>query len=188
MPSSEGFVQGYNAQAAVDIDSHVIVAEHVSDHTNDKQEVAPALRCLDERQDLGLDVVGLDAAGVAGRCGLFQRRERQALRGRGNRAVHRTWSGAPPSAVGRAVGACAGVSRAGRWCSGDGASDEDPRRQSAVRQAQVHGGDGLWSDQGGAGVSVGFRRFHLRGLEAVQGEWALVCMAWNLKRMHVAVA
>ena len=35
---------------------------------------------------------------------------------------------------------------------------------------------------------MGFRRFHLRGLEAVQGEWALVCMAWNLKRMHVAVA
>ena len=42
MPSSEGFVQGYNAQAAVDIDSHLIVAEHVSDHTNDKQELAPA--------------------------------------------------------------------------------------------------------------------------------------------------
>ena len=35
---------------------------------------------------------------------------------------------------------------------------------------------------------LGFRRFHLRGLEAVQGEWTLVCMAWNLKRMHVAVA
>ena len=27
-----------------------------------------------------------------------------------------------------------------------------------------------------------------RGLEAVQGEWTLVCMAWNVKRMHVAVA
>ena len=52
MPFSEGFVQGYNAQAAVDIDSHLIVAEHVSDHTNDKQEVAPALRCLDERQEV----------------------------------------------------------------------------------------------------------------------------------------
>ena len=35
---------------------------------------------------------------------------------------------------------------------------------------------------------LGFRRFHLRGLAAVQGEWTLVCMAWNLKRMRVAVA
>ena len=29
-----------------------------------------------------------------------------------------------------------------------------------------------------------FRRFHLRVLDAVQGEWNLVCMAWNLKRMY----
>jgi hypothetical protein len=29
---------------------------------------------------------------------------------------------------------------------------------------------------------MGFRRFHLRGLNAAQGEWNLVCMAWNLKR------
>ncbi len=31
---------------------------------------------------------------------------------------------------------------------------------------------------------MGFRRFHLRGLDAAQGEWNLVCMAWNLKRMY----
>ncbi|MFA5920063.1 MAG: transposase, partial [Methylococcaceae bacterium] len=30
-----------------------------------------------------------------------------------------------------------------------------------------------------------FRRFMLRGLEAVQGEWVLVCMAFNLKRLCV---
>ena len=29
----------------------------------------------------------------------------------------------------------------------------------------------------------GFRQFLLRGLHAVQGEWALVCMGWNLKRL-----
>ena len=32
--------------------------------------------------------------------------------------------------------------------------------------------------------TMGFRRFHLRGLEAVRGEWTLTCLAWNLKRMH----
>ena len=31
---------------------------------------------------------------------------------------------------------------------------------------------------------MGFRRFHLRGRDAAQGEWNLVCMAWNLKRMY----
>ena len=31
MPSSEGFVQGFNSQAAVDNGSHLIVAGHVAD-------------------------------------------------------------------------------------------------------------------------------------------------------------
>ena len=30
---------------------------------------------------------------------------------------------------------------------------------------------------------LGFRQFHLRGLAAVSGEWTLVTMAWNLKRL-----
>ena len=31
---------------------------------------------------------------------------------------------------------------------------------------------------------MGFDQFSLRGIEAVQGEWSLVCTSWNLKRMH----
>jgi hypothetical protein len=31
---------------------------------------------------------------------------------------------------------------------------------------------------------MGFRRFSLRGLEKVSGEWTLVTMAWNVKRMN----
>ena len=30
---------------------------------------------------------------------------------------------------------------------------------------------------------LGFRQFHLRGLEAASGEWTLVTTAWNLKRL-----
>ncbi|WP_292981503.1 transposase, partial [Nitrosomonas sp.] len=30
---------------------------------------------------------------------------------------------------------------------------------------------------------MGFRQFSLRGLNKVKGEWTLVCLAWNLKRM-----
>ena len=46
MPSSEGFVQGFNAQATVDNGSHLIVAGHVTDACNDKQQIAPALEQL----------------------------------------------------------------------------------------------------------------------------------------------
>jgi hypothetical protein len=31
---------------------------------------------------------------------------------------------------------------------------------------------------------LGFRQFSLRGLAATAGEWCLVCLAFNLKRMH----
>ncbi len=32
---------------------------------------------------------------------------------------------------------------------------------------------------------MGFREFLTRGLANVHGEWLLVCLAWNLKRMAV---
>jgi hypothetical protein len=35
---------------------------------------------------------------------------------------------------------------------------------------------------------LGFRQFLLRGVESVRGEWSLVCIAWNLKRLHVLAA
>ena len=61
VPSSQGFVQGYNAQAAVDTESHLVVAEHVSQSANDKQEMAPAL----ERLDAVRDVIGKPGALLA---------------------------------------------------------------------------------------------------------------------------
>ena len=31
---------------------------------------------------------------------------------------------------------------------------------------------------------MGFRQYLLRGFESIQGEWTLVCLSWNLKRLH----
>jgi hypothetical protein len=31
--------------------------------------------------------------------------------------------------------------------------------------------------------AMGFRQFLMRGLQQVRGEWTLVCLAWNCKRM-----
>ena len=35
---------------------------------------------------------------------------------------------------------------------------------------------------------LGFRQFSLRGLVVVLGEWCLVCLAYNLKRLHVLIS
>ena len=36
--------------------------------------------------------------------------------------------------------------------------------------------------------TLGFRQFSLRGLLAAAGEWCLVCLAYNLKRLHMLMA
>jgi IS5 family transposase len=50
MPSSDGLVQAYNAQAAVDIDSHLIVENHIAQQSNNKQEAEPTLKGLKEAE------------------------------------------------------------------------------------------------------------------------------------------
>ncbi|CAA9892008.1 transposase (fragment) [Candidatus Methylobacter favarea] len=51
MPSADGFIQGYNAQAAVDIDSILIITVLLTQYTNDKQQVEPMLSQLKALQD-----------------------------------------------------------------------------------------------------------------------------------------
>jgi IS5 family transposase len=47
MPTSGGgFEQAYNAQVGVDTDTHLIVEQHVTQHSNDKQEIEPALAAI----------------------------------------------------------------------------------------------------------------------------------------------
>ncbi len=46
--SGGGFEQAYNAQASVDMETMLIVGNHVSQQPNDKQEVEPALAQLDQ--------------------------------------------------------------------------------------------------------------------------------------------
>ena len=65
MPGANGdFIQGYNAQAVVEQDSHMVVATHVSQATNDKQEVEPALNELKKvEEELGKPEVLVADAG-----------------------------------------------------------------------------------------------------------------------------
>lgn len=59
MPSSDkGFIQAYNAQAAVDVDTILIVQSHISQATNDKQEIIPSLTAL---KDLPVELGQVDA-------------------------------------------------------------------------------------------------------------------------------
>lgn len=70
---------------------------------------------------------------------------------------------------------------------------QDPNPMQAMRhRLQTTEGKGLYAKRKSFVETVfgiikqvhGFRQCLLRGLESVQSEWALVCIGWNLKRMH----
>ena len=62
--NTSDFIQGYNAQAVVEQDSHIVVATHVSQAANDKQEMEPALNELKKvEEELGKPEVLVADAG-----------------------------------------------------------------------------------------------------------------------------
>ncbi len=174
MPTAGGFEQAYNAQANVDTETHLIVATHVTDHPNDKQEIGPAL----ERLDALPEALGAVDA-LLGRHRLSQPREPRALRGRRHRSLHpRARQGHnpplaerladdPPALQGQPTPAEATAHRLRTRAARPARPSARPRsRPSSASSSTCRA-----------------RRFLLRGLRAVQGEWALVCLGWNLKRL-----
>ena len=175
MPSSDGFVQAYNAQAAVDIDTHLIVENHITQQPNDKQEIEPTLRQLNEvegslgKPDGLLADTGYFSENNVKRCEanaitpyISDRRERHNL----------PWDErfkAPPPCP---EGANAVTAMAHRLRTPEG------KAIYARRKSTVETVFGIIKEV------LGFRQFYLRGLDSAQGEWNLVCMAWNLKRMY----
>ena len=175
MPSSEGFVQAYNAQAAVDIDSHLIVENHITQQSNDKQEVEPTLKGLKQAEaHLG------KAEGLLADAGYFSAdnvKHSEAAKVTPYISDHRErhnlpWDERfkPPPSCPQDADAVTAMAHRLRTAEG--------KAIYAKRKSTVETVFGIIKEV------MGFRRFHLRGLNAAQGEWNLVCMAWNLKRMH----
>lgn len=175
MPSSEGFIQGYNGQAAVDVESHLIVENHLTQQSNDKQEVKPTLDALKNIEDVVGKVDSLLAdAGYFSKNNVEHCEEADITpfisdhRERHNM----TWDErfrTPPDCP---VDADAIVQMAHRLRTKEG------KEIYAKRKSTVETVFGIIKEV------MGFRRFHLRGYDAAQGEWNLVCMAWNMKRMY----
>jgi transposase len=175
MPTAGGFEQAYNAQAGVDIETHLIVEQHVTDHTNDKQEVAPCLARLAALPEILGEVEALLAdTGYHSEANLA-RCEAAGIdpyipeaRQRHNPPLAERFADDPPAPEGRPTPAAANAHRL-RTRAG--------KAQYAKRKATVETVFGIIKHV------QGFRQFLLRGLHAVQGEWALVCLGWNLKRL-----
>jgi transposase len=172
-----GFDQHYNVQVAVDQASLLIVATTLSNHPNDQQEAVPTLEALSPQ-------VGPPTAAALDN-GYFSQANIQALEHRGiepyiatgREPHHPSWQTffaeqpAPPPAE-----ASPKIKMAYKL------QTEIGQAIYRLRKCTVEPVIGIIKEV------LGFRQFSLRGLAAAAGEWALVCLAFNLKRLQVLLA
>jgi len=174
--TNAGFDQHYNAQVAVDQDTLLIVGNTLSNHPNDKGEALPTVDAIPP--ELGKPKAGaLDNGYFSSRnIDGFEARDIDAYIATGREPHHKSWQErfaeqpAPPPEDASPI-----VKMAYKLQSDIG------KAIYGLRKCTVEPVIGIIKEV------LGFRQFSLRGLAAAAGEWCLVCLAFNLKRLHVVL-
>jgi len=172
--TNDGFDQHYNVQVAVDQDSLLIVATSLSNHPNDKREAEPTLDALSPR-------LGKPSAAALDN-GFFSEHNILTLEQRKIEPYIATGREAHHKDLNTLLGMTFPVPP----------EDATPLEKMAyklsteigqaiyrLRKCTVEPVIGIIKE------ILGFRQFSLRGLKKVAGEWCLVCLAFNLKRLHI---
>ena len=172
--TDDGFNQHYNAQVGVDQDSLLIVGQRVSNHPTDRGELLPTVDSIPP-------VVGAPSAGAAD-TGYWSEANVQGLEERGiepyiatgRRGHRRDWQDyfAPPAPPPVPEGASLREQMTHKLRTALGRAIY--RRRKCTVEPVL----------GQIKEILGFRQFSLRGLGKAAGEWCLVCLAYNLKRLH----
>jgi len=177
-----GFEQAHNAQAAVDGAALLVVTTHVSQAPNDKQQLKPVLdKLLQLPETLGtVDTLNADtgycsednilktaAAGIEPFIAVSRQEHHPGWRER-----H-----AEPPPLADDAGTLQRMAHL--WPLGYKLQTKAGKAVYKMRKQTVEPVFGIIKSV------MGFRQFSLRGLKNVNGEWALVCLAWNLRRMAV---
>ena len=171
-----GFEQAYNAQAAVDTATMLVVATGVTQAPNDKEQIEPMLATLQGQAEvLGAvecliadsgfcsqkNIEACEAADIDPLIAVAREAHHPGWRERHSEPAPLPDDAAPMQAMAHRLKTKAG------------------RALYALRKQTVEPVFGIIKSV------MGFRQFSLRGLKKVSGEWTLVCLAWNLKRMAV---
>ena len=178
MKTADGFAQTYNAQAAVEIESRLVVSAAVTDAPNDKEQLVPTLGCVSPVvKSIGAVLVDSGFYSEAAVAAAEQSRE-----------------GAPAPKIYAATGR----QPHGRTIAQLEARTDPPApgADASAKQIMAHrlatqAGRKLYAQRkqtiepvlGIIKAAMGFRRFSLRGLSKVRLEWTLVTLAYNLKHL-----
>jgi len=170
-----GFDQCYNAQAAVATGSLLIVANGLSEAANDKEQLAPMiqkLKALPKR--LGRVRRALTDSGYLSEsnveaCAAAKIEPLIALKRERHHASWRKRFAPAPKAPPDSASAMQKMAHRLKTPQG--------RKLYALRKQTPEPVFGIIKSV------MGFRQFLLRGAENAQGEWNLVTMSWNIRRM-----
>jgi Transposase DDE domain len=171
--TDQGVDQHYNAQIAVTQDSLFIIAQSVSNHPNDQHELEPTMKALapavGHPEAVAVDNGYFSANNIA----VCLTRDIEPYIATGREPHHRSWQAlfaaqpTPPADY-----ASPKVKMAYKL------QTEIGQAIYRLRKCTVEPVIGIIKEV------LGFRPFSLRGLDAVCGEWGLVCLAFDLKRWH----
>ena len=164
LKTKDGYIQGYNAQAAVDGEAQVIVAHNLTHSMSDQDQLVPLVEGI--KANLGRKPS--EASADAGYC---SEANLAALAERDIRAYLATGRAKHP-AEGRA-NIAGPLTRAMR----DKLKRAGWRTRYRLRKQIVEPVFGQIKQ------ARGFRQFLLRGIDKVQAEWALICTAHNLTKL-----
>lgn len=171
--TNQGFDQHYNVQIAVTQENLLIVGESVSNHPNDQAEAEPTVDSIPE---------GLGSPKAAALDnGYYSPTNIKALESRGID---------PYIATGR-------DSHNQSWQERFAAEPSPPPEEATPKVKMAYKlkteiGKAIYAARkytvepviGIIKEVLGFRQFSLRGEAGAAGEWCLVCLAFNLKRLH----
>jgi transposase len=176
MKGADGFVQGYNAQAAVEADTQLIVGQTVTAAANDKEQLLPMLDAV-EQQSGQRPAEALADSGYCSEKNLEQldSEDHPERSVDGYVAVERQKHGEYREPCPR-----------GPLPKGATRTDRMKRKLKtkvgkavyAARKAIVEPVFGQIKQ------ARGFRQFLLRGIDKVRGEWSLVCLTHNILKMY----
>jgi transposase len=178
--NGQHFEQSYNAQAAVEVESRLIVGQRVSQAPNDKQELVPSVAAIGQPvASVAAVLVDSGFYGAAAVQAVEQTGDSQPTGTTVYAAVekkehHRTVSDLESKPAPQAPGPEASTGEVMRYRLQTAAG----RGKYKLRQQTVEPVFGIIKSV------LGFRQFLLRGLAKVELEWQLVCLAYNLKRLH----
>jgi len=171
----DGFIQGYNAQVAVDEKCQIIVSQHITAATGDVNQLEPAVTSIQRNLGRKPRAVLADAGYWSeSNATIMEKRKIDAFIATQRQKHSQT---AVPAPRGRPPGNLSARQRMARKLTTLLGKKTYAKRKQIVEPVF-----------GQIKQARGFRQFLRRGLTAVQQEWALVCIGHNVLKLYGAQA